>query len=136
MAKISQLNNGKVEQRGRPVGVNSRKDVERRAKDIALIAGRTEVNDVDRAQARAELLDRNLPPTVAEDAESMQSLSRDPSDPATDRGRQAPEYIDVDEKQAVERLALEGVEEAQHEQMVQARNNVDEPLRSRPRPKK
>jgi hypothetical protein len=36
----------------------------------------------------------------------------------------------------VERLALEGVEEAQHDQMVQARNNVDEPLRSRPKTQK
>jgi hypothetical protein len=30
-------------------------------------------------------------------------------------------------------MTLEGVEEAQHEQMVESRNNIDEPLRSRPK---
>ena len=53
--------------------------------------------------------------------------------PLADRGRQVPEYGGEDEKTALERLALEGVEEAQHDQMVQSRNNVDEPLRSRPK---
>ena len=70
---------------------------------------------------------------VNEDAESMQSMSRDPSDPMVDRGRQVPEYGGDDEKAALEHLALEGVEEAQHEQMLEARNLVDEPLRSRPK---
>jgi hypothetical protein len=70
---------------------------------------------------------------VNEDAESMQSMSRDPSDPLVDRGRQVPEYGGDDEKTALEHLALEGVEEAQHEQMLEARNHVDEPLRSRPK---
>ena len=54
----------------------------------------------------------------------------------TNRGRQAPEYGGNDEKTALEHLALEGVEEAQHEQMLASRNNVDEPLRSRPKKKK
>jgi hypothetical protein len=63
----------------------------------------------------------------------MQSMSRDPSDPAVDRGRQAPEHTADDEETALQRLTLEGVEEAQHEQMVEARNNIDEPLRSRPK---
>jgi hypothetical protein len=127
----------KLKRTARPWGVSSPQDLEKRAKEIALIAGRTEPTPSDRQQARAELLATDLPPTVSEDGDgNMQSLSRDPSDPATDRGRQAPEYIDVDEEQAVERLALEGVEEAQHEQMVQARNDIDEPLRSRPKGQK
>ncbi|HVS54453.1 MAG TPA: hypothetical protein VHD62_19005 [Opitutaceae bacterium] len=134
MPRIPQLKRGKVESRGRPIGLSSREDVERRAREIALIHEHTEVTVEDRAQARVEL-DDDLPATVSEDAESMQSLSRDPSEPATNRGRQAPDYVEVDEKEAVERLALEGVEEAQHEQMVQSRNHVDEPLRSRPKPK-
>jgi hypothetical protein len=63
----------------------------------------------------------------------MQSMSRDPSDPMTNRGRQSPEYGGNDEKAALEHLALEGVEEAQHEQMLASRKNVDEPLRSLPK---
>jgi hypothetical protein len=70
---------------------------------------------------------------VNEDAESMQSMSRDPSDPMVDRGHRVPEYGSDDEKADLEHLALEGVEQAQHEQMLQSRNDVDEPLRSRPK---
>lgn len=123
MTRISLQKHGKVEEHGKAVGVSSPQDLERRARELARIDGRDEPSADDRERARLELLNENLPPTVSQDADaSMQSLSRDPSDPATDRGRQAPEYMDVDEEEAVERLALEGVEEAQHEQMVQARN--------------
>jgi hypothetical protein len=108
-------------------------DVSRRAKELALIANRTEATDEDRARALAEFQDRDVPDTVTEDADSMQSMSRDPSDPMVDRGRQVPDYVDADEETGLERLALEGVEEAQHEQMLESRNTVDEPTRSRPR---
>ncbi len=111
----------------------SPEDLERRAIELALIGNRTTVNDSDRAQARAELQDRELPDAINEDAESMQSMSRDPSDPLADRGRQVPAHGDEDQKTVLEKMTLEGVEEAQHEQMLEARGSVDEPLRSRPR---
>ena len=107
-------------------------DIERRARELARIDNRAGVTDDDRDAALAEFRDRHLPDAVNEDAESMQSLSRDPSDPMVDRGRQVPNHGGDDEKAALEHLALEGVEEAQHEQMLQSRNGVDEPLRSRP----
>lgn len=136
MAK-SQNGSPRVEVGGKGVGVNSRADVNRRAKELALIDGRTEATDEDRARARAEFQDRDLPDAVNEDAETMRSMSRDPSDPMVDRGRQVPNYtVDADEKTSIEKLALEGVEEAQHEQMVQSRNLVDEPLRSQPKKKR
>jgi hypothetical protein len=122
-----------VELRGKGVGGFTEADVERRAKELALIDNRTEATDDDRAAALNEFRDQHLPDAVNEDAESMQSMSRDPSDPMVDRGRQVPEYGGDDEKAALEHLALEGVEEAQHEQMLEARNLVDEPLRSRPK---
>ncbi len=125
----------KVELRGRGVSGFSAADLERRAREIALIENRTTVNDTDRARARLEFRDRDLPDAVNEDADSMQSMSRDPSDPMTNRGRQAPEYGNADEKAALEHLALEGVEEAQHDQMMASRNDVDEPHRSRPKKK-
>ena len=115
------------------IGGFTKADVERRARELALIDNRTEPTDEDRSAARAEFHDRHLPAGVNEDAESMQSMSRDPSDPMVDRGHQVPEYGGEDEKAALERLALEGVEEAQHEQMLEARKNIDEPLRSRPK---
>jgi hypothetical protein len=133
MATHSRKSTHKVELGGKGVGGFTKADVERRARELALIDNRTEATDKDRAAARAEFSDRHLPAPVNEDAESMQSMSRDPSDPMVDRGHQVPEYGGEDEKAALERLALEGVEEAQHEQMLESRNNVDEPLRSRPR---
>jgi hypothetical protein len=125
----------KVEVHGKGVSGFSRSDIERRAKELALIANRTAATDDDRARAVAEFRARHLPDAVNENVQSMQSMSRDPSDPIANRGRQVPEYGGDDEKAALEHLALEGVEEAQHDQMLQSRNDVDEPLRSRPKRK-
>ena len=121
-----------MELRGNGLGGFTKADVERRAVELALIDNRTEPTEEDLAAALAEFNDRHLPDAVNEDAESMQSMSRDPSDPMVDRGRQVPTYGGEDEKTALEQLALEGVEEAQHEQMLESRNNIDEPFRSRP----
>lgn len=112
-----------METHGQPLGGASLADLESRAREIAQIDGRTTPTVADREEARRELLNIDLPPTLEQNADdSMRSLSRDPSDPAVNRGHQTPEYVDVDEKEAVERLALEGVEEAQHDQMVQAQH--------------
>ncbi len=108
----------------------SPEDLERRASELALIANRTTVNDSDRDQARAELQDLELPDAINEDAESMQSMSRDPSDPMVDRGHQVEDHGNEDPKTVLEKMALEGVEEAQHDQMLEARNTIDQPLRS------
>jgi hypothetical protein len=130
-------NTPKIQLSGQGMGVYSQADIDRRATELALIDNRTEVTDEDRARALAEFQDRDLPDTVTEDEDTMLSMSRDPSDPMVDRGRQTPEYTsDADQKTVVEKLALEGVEEAQHEQMVQSRNLIDEPLRSRPKRKR
>lgn len=129
MATHSKESVQKVELGGAGVTGFSVGDVERRARELARIDNRAEVTDDDREAALVEFRDRHLPDAVNEDADSMQSLSRDPSDPMVDRGRQVPNHGGDDEKAALEHLALEGVEEAQHEQMLQARNDVDEPLR-------
>lgn len=134
MAKTNPLSQ-KIEVRGQGVSGFSQADLDQRAKELALIDNRSDTTDDDRARALAEFRDRTLPDAVNEDADSMQSLSRDPSDPLVDRGHQVPEYGNEDEKAALEKMALEGVEEAQHEQMVESRNLVDEPLRSRPKRK-
>lgn len=122
----------KLEIHGKGVGGFSQAQVERRAVEVALIDNRTEATEEDPTAALAERRDRHLPDAINEDAESMQSMSRDPSDPLVDRGRKVPEYGGDDEKTVLERLALEGVEEAQDEQMLEARNLSEEPLRPRP----
>lgn len=130
--KIPQTKGPKVELHGKGAGTFTKADVERRAKEIAEIDNRLQITEQDREQARAELLDRDLPPVISEDADTMQSMSRDPSDPVTDRGHQAPEYVEADEETSLQRLALEGVEEAQHDQMTSARAE-EEPFRSLPK---
>ncbi len=103
----------------------------RRAREIAPIAQGPEISSPDREEALADSRARDLPDAINEDADSMQSMSRDPSDPMTNRGRQVPDYAGEDEKTALEHLALEGVEEAQDEQMVAARNAGEEAARPR-----
>jgi hypothetical protein len=121
-----------MEVHGQGVGGFTKADVERRARELAEIDNRVTISEADRERARAEFLDRNLPPAVNEDADTMQSMSRDPSDPATDRGHQAPEYMEQDEDTQLQRLTLEGVEEAQHDQMTASRAE-EEPFRSLPK---
>ena len=64
----------------------------------------------------------DIPPGSDEDAEAVSSLSRDPSEPASNLGRQVPDREGEDEQQATERLVAEGVNEAEHDQMVQREN--------------
>jgi hypothetical protein len=91
MTRISQFNRGRVEEHGQEAGVFSPDDVQRRALDIARIAGRLTVTPQDREQALAELRSERLPAATTEDADTMQSLSRDPSDPPANRGHHTPE---------------------------------------------
>ena len=62
-----------------------------------------------------------LPATSIEDENAESGISRDPSEPASVNGHEIPLQEGPDEETAVERLALEGVEEAQHEQMLASR---------------
>jgi hypothetical protein len=106
---------------GAGAGGISEEDLERRALEIAVINGRNDATEDDRAEAFAELQGQLLPPTSHDDAESLGALSRDPSEPPAMSGRETPSHEGDDEDQAVERLATEGVEEAQHDQMLASR---------------
>jgi hypothetical protein len=108
---------------GRGTGEIADEDIERRAREIALIRGRPaeHVSDEDRTQALAELQGGLLPENSVTDGESRGALSRDPSEPASITGRQIANLEGDDENDAVERLASEGVEEAQHDQMLASR---------------
>lgn len=64
----------------------------------------------------ADLMPEPIPPLSTEDQTAEGSLSRDPSDPAVDRGHQAPTFEGDDENDVGERLVTEGVEEADSDQ--------------------
>lgn len=104
--------------------------VETRARELALIAGRSpdRATDGDRAQARAELAGRGGPEPTLADADSVGGLSRDPAEPRSLPGAQTPMRNDAEDQEDAERLVLGGVEEAVHDQMLAARRRRrDEP---------
>jgi hypothetical protein len=122
--KISnEPNQGKILIHGKGAGGLNRADVERRARELAAIDGRSgaEITDDYLKRAKAELMGLTLPETSVEDEEATGSLSRDPSEPLSISGSESATREGHDEDKAVEKLTLEGVEEAQHEQMLASR---------------
>jgi hypothetical protein len=119
--KTPRARTGKIELHSRGAGPASETDLERRAREEALIENHPEPTPADRAQARRELGGEVASP--GEDASMVDSLSRDPSDPPANRGEQIPdqEEPDDDEEAQSERLVEEGVDEAEHDQMLAAR---------------
>jgi hypothetical protein len=123
---INDPTNGRILVHGRGTGGIGSADIERRARELADIDGRSgaEITRADLARAEAELMGTALPPTTMEDDETDAAISRDPSEPISINGHEIPLREGPDEEKAVERLALEGVEEAQHEQMLAARRRA------------
>lgn len=113
-------------------GETAQEASERRAREGAPSSRSSEITAARHEEAAGGFRPHGLPDAINEDADSMQSMSRDPSDPMTNRGRQVPDHGGDDEKTVLEHLALEGVEEAQDEQMLAARNADEESLRARP----
>lgn len=108
---------------GRGTGDLTDDDVEKRAREIAVIRGRSpeRISEEDREEAWAELQGQLLPPSTESNGESRGAITRDPSEPLADSGHQVNDLHPEDEEATVERLATEGVEEAQHDQMLAAR---------------
>jgi hypothetical protein len=117
---------GKVLLHGKGAGGVTPADIERRARELADIDGRSggEITKTDLAQARAELIGTLLPATSSDDAEANVGLSRDPSEPPSATRHEVPSLEAPDEGKEAERLTLEGVDEAQHDQMIAARRRA------------
>lgn len=117
---------GKVILHGTATGGVTASDIERRARELAAIDGRAggEPTLEDRQAAVAELSGQTVHPTLNDDGLSAGAMTRDPSDVPVFFHNQPASSQDDDEQEAVERLTLEGVEEAQHDQMVSARNRA------------
>ena len=102
------------------LGVPTREMVEQRAREIARLAERdpNKFTPADWEQARAELT--GLGESGAHDlTEIAVSLSERGSIPG-ESGNRAPRVLPKDEALVDERLASRGVEEAAHDQMVEA----------------
>jgi hypothetical protein len=111
---------GKNSVHGDGFGAPSPDSVEKRAREIALIAERDpdEFTDADWEQARRELLGTqvsNAPEETADNAEVVEEWNV----VASSAGHRAPRI--EDEENVGEQLVEEGVQEAEHDQMVEAR---------------
>lgn len=125
MKNINNLK-GKILNHEEGLAVADDADIEVRAVEIARIDGHRVVSKEDRQQAASELSGNDEPSLGVDDGDGANSISRDPSDPASDTGHQIPNRDSGDEEFATERLVTEGVNEADRDQMLAARKRKRE----------
>jgi hypothetical protein len=111
----------KISLHGGGVGVPSPDAVEKRAREIAMIAERNpdEFTDADWEQARRELLGTEAH-TAPEETEENAEVVEEWNVVASSTGHRAPRVEDGDENLG-EQLVSDGIEEAVHDQMLEAR---------------
>ena len=113
---------GKISLHGNGMGVASPEDIEKRAREIAMIDERNpdEFTDADWNQARQELMgveNNNPPEETDENAEVTEEWNVVPGT----KGHRTPRP-DADEEETLgEHLVSDGREEAAHDQMLEAR---------------
>jgi hypothetical protein len=113
---------GKIELHGNGMGVPSPEDIERRAREIAMIDERDpdEFTDADWSQARQELMgsENNDPPEETPDNSEM---TEEWEVVASSKGHRAPRQIPEEDESLGEHLVSDGRKEAAHDQMLEAR---------------
>jgi hypothetical protein len=114
---------GKIELHGNGMGVASPEDIERRAREIALIDERNpdDFTDADWSQAREELMgvENNDPP---EENEQNIKLEYEWEVTPDNRGHRVPRPgVDEEDETIGEHLVTDGREEAARDQMLEAR---------------
>jgi hypothetical protein len=114
------ISHGRISQHGAGLGTITPEMVQRRAREIALSDGRqgNEVTSGDWEQARRELLGAGNDPSDTNVEEASSTTGWDPA-PATIGHRAETQEVD-DEQTMAEQLYQEGVEEADHDERVQA----------------
>jgi len=115
------VSHGKIIQHGSGLGTVTPEMVQRRAREIALSDGRNgnEVTSADWEQARRELLGAGNDPVAETDTEEAGSTT--PWDPAPPSIGHRADTQEVDDEQTMaEQLFQEGVEEADHDERVEA----------------
>jgi hypothetical protein len=123
MNDYSQEGAGKISLHGNGMGVASPEDIERRAREIAMIEERDpdEFTEADWAQARKELLGAEHP-TPPEETKQSAEMTEEWEVTGSSRGHRVPRPGTEEEEETVgENLVNGGVEEATHDQMLEAR---------------
>jgi hypothetical protein len=113
---------GKIEVHGNGLGAPSAEEVEKRAREIAMIDERNpdEFTDADWKQAQRELMgeENNTPP---EETPDNADLEEEWSVVASSKGHRIPRPGTEEEETVGEHLVIDGLEEATHDQMLEAR---------------
>jgi hypothetical protein len=119
--KQNQIEEGRLSDRGEGLGTVTKKMVMKRAREIAVINGRSAKNvldsDVDEARRELQGEDEMHPQPTA--TENLPEDKRWDPVPASE-GRQAPTVPAPDEQTFAEKLYDEGVADAEHDQEIQA----------------
>jgi hypothetical protein len=122
MNDYSEPRPGKIEVHGNGLGAPSPEEVERRAREIAMIDERNpdEFTDADWKQARRELMgeENNTPP---EETSDNADLTEEWTVVASSKGHRMPRPGTDEEETVGEHLVIDGLEEAAHDQMLEAR---------------
>jgi hypothetical protein len=122
MNDYSEPRPGKIEVHGNGLGAPSPEEVERRAREIAMIDERNpdEFTDADWKQARRELMgeENNTPP---EETADNADLTEEWTVVASSKGHRVPRPGTDEEETVGEHLVIDGLEEAAHDQMLEAR---------------
>jgi len=113
---------GKISVHGNGMGVPSPEEVEKRAREIAMIDERNpdEFTDADWNQARRELMGIEHP-GPPEETEQNAGLTEEWNVVAGSSGHRAPRPGVEEEETLGEQLVTGGLEEAAHDQMLEAR---------------
>lgn len=126
-SKLKRMNekkpiSGKIELHGNGMGVASPEDIERRAREIALIDERdpNQFTDADWNQAREELLGE-VETTPPEQDDKNIKMEEEWEVTPDDHGHRVGPGVDEDDETIGEHLVTDGKEEAAHDQMVEAR---------------
>jgi len=122
MNEYSQPGAGKISLHGNGLGVPSPEEVEKRAREIAMIdeRDREEFTDADWEQARRELHGASVP-TPPEETRQNADLVEEWEVVANDTGHRAPRTGEDEDETLGEQLVTGGLEEAAHDQMLEAR---------------
>ncbi len=113
---------GKISVHGDGVGAPTPELVEKRAREIALIDERNpdEFTDADWDQAQRELMGVAAT-TAPEETDENATLVDDWEVVASDKGHRAPRAGEDEDETVGEQLVSSGLEEATHDQMLEAR---------------
>ena len=114
-------NSAKILNHSQGMGVPSSDEVRRRARELAQIDGWSEPTEVHWQQAKRELHGGHDFENGSNEHD-MQLLVSEHDFVAADPGRQTPK-IGLDDDHVIEELVAEGMDEALHEQMLEARKD-------------